>query len=120
MTAFEVFVNGTRLCLAGVDGPGVLTAILTRVEGRNPGETEDDRLGLSVGGLDSSSDRHLSWLASHAVTTGDEVLLRVVQADAVDTPVPGYQETAEETRTRKEAALASLAEELGWTATRPE
>ena len=31
MRVFEVFLNGERLCVAGMDGDGVLSAILSSV-----------------------------------------------------------------------------------------
>jgi hypothetical protein len=67
----EVLVNGRRVCVSGMDGYGVLSAILHRVK-RNPtkypgkvmskAEWSKERIELQVGGLDSTADQHLDWL----------------------------------------------------------
>jgi hypothetical protein len=51
MKAFEVFINGHRLCLAGVGDNGVLSAIVNWVGG----PARDEHIFLSLGGLDSGS-----------------------------------------------------------------
>ena len=46
MVAYEVFLNDKRLCLAGIDGDGVLNAILSYGRGG-----QVDHLHITVGGL---------------------------------------------------------------------
>ena len=57
MIAFEVSLNGKRACVAGVEGFGVLSAILSWVrrhpEKRRQGRTTDEDLTVDVGGLRS-------------------------------------------------------------------
>jgi hypothetical protein len=48
MRAFEVFLNGERLCLAGIAGRCVLTVIIDHVKGKV--DPVDD-VHLNVGGL---------------------------------------------------------------------
>jgi hypothetical protein len=80
MKAFEVFINGHRLCLAGVGDDGVLHAIVNWVGGP---DRED--ISLSIGGLDSVTDEHLRWKAP-TIGVGTEVLVRVVETTSVDPP----------------------------------
>lgn len=83
MKAFEVSINGHRVCLAGVGDAGVLHAIVGWVGGFGPDPNED--LSLSVCGLEKLSDEHLRWHAP-SLGVGAEVLVRVVEAAAVDPP----------------------------------
>lgn len=54
MRAFEVQLNGKRLCLAGVGERGVLTAIIEHIAGLN-----GSNLNLNVGGLFGSTWKHV-------------------------------------------------------------
>ena len=65
MIAFEVFLNGNKVCRAGVGDLGVLTTVLSwvRREGRNtetkePGNIEEE-LTLNVSGLLSAKKEHV-------------------------------------------------------------
>ena len=81
MTALEVFINGHRVCLAGVGDNGVLHAIVNWVGGLDRDETPR----LSVGGLDCDTDQHLSWKVP-SIGVGAEILVRVVETTSVDPP----------------------------------
>lgn len=85
MEAFEVQINGHRLCLAGV-ADGVLSVILNCVGGPERGRDLD----LHVGGLDRGSDEHLRWPVP-SIGVGAEVLVRVVEAAVVDPPEERYR-----------------------------
>ena len=81
MKALEVFINGHRVCLAGVGDDGVLNAIVNWVGGPD----RDQDFFLQVGGLDSRADEHLRWEVP-SIGVGAEVLVRVVEAATVDPP----------------------------------
>lgn len=89
MIAFEVTVNGQRVCTAGIDEWGVLTAILSWVRRRSEqsedGSKVEEELTLDVGGLDSTTPEHLKWMVS-ALQVGDTVSVRVVETEVVDPP----------------------------------
>jgi hypothetical protein len=92
MLSFDVRLNGTSLCRAGVGKAGVLTATVSWVGGspeaaRPGGRTEQGETELDVGGLVTANGDHifLKWL-TRALAPGDEVKLRVVEADVVDPP----------------------------------
>src|SRR5215212_4106000 len=82
MRAFEVFLNGERLCVAGIDGRCVLTVIIDHVKGKL--DPVDD-VDLQVGGLISDTDEHVTWNRTH-LQTGDEVRVRILDSDSADEP----------------------------------
>ena len=120
MIAFEVFLNGNKVCRAGVGDLGVLTTVLSwvRREGRNtetkePGNIEEE-LTLNVSGLISSKKEHVRWSESK-VTIGDEVRVRVVSAESVDPPDDRSTEDPAEDIGRQERYVEQMAKRFGWT-----
>jgi hypothetical protein len=92
MLCFEVMVNGTSLCRAGIGASGVLSATVSWVGGspqaeRAGGRTKEGETELRVGGLYSTEREQVfpEWVA-RVLAPGDEVVLRVVEADSVDPP----------------------------------
>ena len=91
MLCFDVLVNGARICRAGVGTSGVLSAIVSWVgkSARSPrkgGRTEPGETRLHVGGLYNpkpSVNVHPSW-AEQTLKVGDEVAIKVVEADNPD------------------------------------
>ena len=88
MVAYEVFVNGTRRCLAGVGDDGVLTAILSRAAG--PDREPDHH--LHVGGY--ANRESIGWV-EQAVAVGDVIQIRVVDVGVVDEPAERKPEDPE-------------------------
>ena len=85
-TRFEIFKNGKRVCISGINGDGVLSVGLTYV--KHPGQ--EHSLDLQIGGLgmfDGSQGRqhHAGW-PSPVVTTGDEITIRILPAGDYDEP----------------------------------
>ena len=88
MTVFDVYLNGRKMCRAGVGNEGVLTALVswahvqppraTRTRGRARNETQ-----LQVGGL--AHDTHRTWVG-RKLKPGDRVTVSVVKADTFDQP----------------------------------
>ncbi|MET0691366.1 MAG: hypothetical protein ABWZ38_10070 [Candidatus Binatia bacterium] len=120
MIAFEVFLNGNKVCRAGVGDLGVLTTVLSwvRREGRNtetkePGNIEEE-LTLNVSGLLSSKKEHVRWSESK-VTIGDEIRVRVVSAESVDPPDDRSTEDPAEDKGRQERYVEQMAKRFGWT-----
>ena len=120
MIAFEVFLNGNKVCRAGVGDLGVLTTVLSwvRREGRNtetrePGNIEEE-LTLNVGGLISSKNEHVRWSESK-LTVGDEVRVRVVNLESVDPPWDRRTEDSSEDLRRQERYVEQMAKRFGWT-----
>jgi hypothetical protein len=93
MIAFEVSLNGKRVCIAGADDLGVLSTIVSacgklgkKTVPYRPGETYD--VHYSVGGLTSrpnaKQDVHLRWKSIAPLRLGDVVQVKVVETDNVE------------------------------------
>ena len=108
MRAFEVHLNGKRLCLAGVGEKGVLTAIMTHVIGRGKGDLE-----LSVGGLISPTDEHVIW-RNRRLKVGDEVLIKITEAESVDRLRKRYRSNSEQDERNQKVYVRAIAKKFGW------
>lgn len=82
MICFEVWVNGEKVCLAGVSESDVLTCIVD-------GERRGLKSNLHVGGL--VKDEHVRWTQKrHSLEVGDEVIIKIVESDKADEPILKY------------------------------
>ena len=90
MKAFLVAVNGQRVCLAGVGSNGVMgvTAQWTGGKGLEVGSL-DESLKLTVGGLNTATREYVHWEAP-AISTGDEITIKVVESETVDQEYTRY------------------------------
>jgi len=95
MIAFEVHLNGEKLCTAGLRDLSVLTAILNWRQRHadepplNAEELDFEDLRLYVGGLLNVAEGNrefLRWLDLH-LEIGDEVTIKIADANAVDMPI---------------------------------
>ena len=91
MTVFDVYLNGRKICRAGVGEDGVLTTIITWARLTGAAARVARRLGqpaeetnLQVGGL--AGDTHRRWAARN-LKSGDRVTVAVVKADTIDAPI---------------------------------
>ena len=111
MIAFEVLLNGKRICIAGAEDLCVLTADMTATGklGKKTVYEEllDDavpevQLHYSVSGLtrrrDPDRDVHLSWKSVRRLRVGDSLQVRVVEVRKADRPKS--QVSAKEARRR--------------------
>ena len=82
MIAFEVFIAGHRVCLAGVGDEGTFNVIVGCTS-----NAANSYCGyhLSVSGGDRRTDEFFDWSAP-SIGVGSEVTVRVVETDAVDDP----------------------------------
>jgi hypothetical protein len=94
MIAFEVIVNGNKLCDAGIEGLGVLTAILSSAHRVPQPEAEMNQLCppeliLEVSGLQSARNegpgQQMSW-ASKDLKVGDTIVINIKSLEIVDPP----------------------------------
>jgi hypothetical protein len=76
MRAYEVFLNGKRLCVAGVGSDGYISAYITY-------RSEPEATWINVMGLINRKKLYVRWTQRN-LRTGDEVLLRVVDRKSVD------------------------------------
>ena len=108
MRAFEVRLNGKRLCVAGIDGDCVLNVIVNHVLGHGRNE-----LWLTVGGLISATEEHVRWKVPH-LKLGDKVALRIVETDLVDKPVERFRTDSKQDERNSKAYVRAVAKEYGW------
>jgi len=95
MLAMEVLKNGVRVCVAGAQDLGLLTANFTAGGSLGPrawdfsGKITEPHMHLHVGGLTSrkgAPDDHLDWVGHMEIQTGDAVTLRFIEIDEADVP----------------------------------
>jgi hypothetical protein len=94
--AFEIWKNGKKLAVAGLEHSGAVSFMLTWV-GKGAGASsraiegaEIDGLDLRVGGIDSSEssgDESVEWIEDTALRIGDDIQIRLVAADSADAPM---------------------------------
>jgi hypothetical protein len=117
MIAFEIHLNGTKKCTAGIGKPGVLSTTLTWVlrepEGRR---RKSEKMELGVGGLVSRTDDFLEWL-QRDIRLGDEIAIRIVEVANSDAPKTKQRQvmaTPAQIRRNKQALIRKFAKEFGW------
>jgi hypothetical protein len=104
MLCFEVTINGKKMCTAGIEDYGVITAIFSQVKTppqANTEKIEDGRIDepyFTVGGM--VEDAQLEWLGG-ILEIGDEVTIRIIEANETDKPINQYREDPEELKKRK-------------------
>jgi hypothetical protein len=99
MVAFDIRVNGTRLCRPGITADlGVLVASVHWVRSRKQrrGAKSNrirEALQLQIGGLDGSGPHegfHSNW-PSPRLKVGDRIVLSIVETKRVDAPIRRYR-----------------------------
>jgi hypothetical protein len=98
MIAFEVSLNGKRVCLAGIGDDGVLGASVTAIL---PPEEVPTPIWFNVGGL--ANDEHVTWVesSSHprkALEVGDLVQIRIIESETADEPIRRWADKTVETQ----------------------
>jgi hypothetical protein len=94
MIAFEVRLNGRRICIAGAEDLAVLSTIVTASGKLGPKTVParpDDTNGeifFSVGGLtarrDPEKDVHVRWKSITPLTVGDVIQVKVLDVKKAD------------------------------------
>jgi hypothetical protein len=110
MLAFEVTLNGKRLCSAGVGAEGVLTAILTWVH--RHGETGEE-CNMTVSGVTSLPRAHVGWI-DEDLRVGDEVGIKVLDRTEVDVPAMTKPFNPDDDLEAQKAYVRQMAERFGW------
>lgn len=92
MIAFEISLNGKRVCVAGADDLIGLTASVEAfgMLGKNsaplkPDETNCDLL-FAVGGLDAQQKAYQYWQVPTPLKIGDVVQVRILETECPDRP----------------------------------
>jgi hypothetical protein len=84
MLAFEVSVNGERLCIAGTGTSNVVAV------GVGWARRDADTIRFNVGGIVADdSNEHFYWKPP-SIGIGDEITIRLIDADTGDKPDVRY------------------------------
>jgi hypothetical protein len=124
MLAFDVLLNGKKVCTAGVGGDGGLSAIVSaRFDGgeatnRKTSRRVNDELRLYVGGSDNSTSEYIRWQDCR-LCVGDEVCIRIGEGELASKP--RRRERADPAWVAEAEAkyVESAAKRLGWTIVKP-
>jgi hypothetical protein len=81
MRAFEIHLNGKRLCVAGMR-KGIWGVTINWVA--RP-KRSDEIGGFAVSGLIDSTKQHVKW-TSRQLHVGDELRIKLVEKNGVDGP----------------------------------
>lgn len=115
MIAFEVHLNGKKICTAGVGDLGVLTSSLAW-RGPQPyqkgGPVVPEYLRLDVGGLADCGD-HLRW-QDRKLKRGDVVSIKVVEVDSPDRPRERQHPSPTADLRRQKQYVRRMAKKFGW------
>jgi hypothetical protein len=79
MRGMEVHLNGGKLCTAGIRSNAALNATVDVV-----GQDAEYEMTLRVGGLENNE--FVIW-SDRELRVGDEITVRIVETEAIDTPV---------------------------------
>jgi hypothetical protein len=109
MRAFEIHLNGKKLCLAGIGESGVLSAIVNWVARENVGD-----LFMEVGGLVTPVDEHVSWMRQKRLRVGDKIQIRVIEAISVDKPSRTKRPDPAQLLRARKLYVRKMAKEFGW------
>src|SRR6266481_6621716 len=110
MTAYEVFLNDKRLCLAGIDGDCFLILSITHWKQNS----DRDSVHLQVGGRKGLvNGEHVDWTTTQ-LSKDDEVRVRIIESDSADKPKSRKRNPEEELELQKQH-VRRMAKQLGWT-----
>ena len=84
MIAFEIYVNGQKVCTAGSAGLDALTTGITFSRPKQPAQREAGTY-LTIGGVVIEPEEIVNW-DHRQLHIGDMVEVRVVDASEVDEP----------------------------------
>ncbi len=117
MITFEVSLNGSSICTAGVGDLGVLTTTVSWVRressDKNPGDIVEE-LTLEVGGLVAVTKEHVRW-TDGSVAAGDELIIRIVNQESADPPTERRRTEPKEDIEAQKRYVEQMAKRLGWT-----
>jgi hypothetical protein len=123
MIAFEIAIDGEKVCTAGVSPSGVTsaTANWVRRPARDPTSGEpisgafEEELTLEVGGLMHDPDGaavHLTWLRQ-PLKPGQRITVAVIETESADPPQSRQREEPARAAQRKREYYERLRHEYG-------
>jgi hypothetical protein len=116
MIAFRIFRNDSDVCLAGVEGLGVLTAIVTWAnrdgEFTESGQPEES-LDLTIGALHTVTQENRMW-PTHCLSVGERITIQIEDSEGVMQPTETriYSDDFKLEAAKQNAR--DMAKKLGW------
>lgn len=92
MIVFEVAINGKKIKSCGTENCSVLNVILNSVGFKSADDLGD--LHLRMGGMTDPDEENVSYhfrFGEIPLKIGDEVSVRIVEANEADTPIKRYR-----------------------------
>ena len=114
MLAFEIHLNGKKLCTAGIGEQGVLSTIINWRLGDSQDHRQiEEEIRLQVGGFVSRSEEYVDWL-KEGLRRGDELTIRIVEVASADTPLKKRRENPAARLRNQKAYVRGMAKRFGW------
>ena len=121
MIAFEIYINGVKICTAGVDSDyGVLTSILSwakrdlsQFSDKVRKKVSEEELKLTVGGhktYGKNDHEGLQWIGRY-LNIGDEITINIIDTLEVDEPKTKKRQDPEFVEKQKFKSYQKLKEE---------
>jgi hypothetical protein len=110
MRAFEIYLNGKRLCLAGIGDDGVLNTTVDSVVGRGRNRNQQT---LRVGGLISPTAEYVIW-KRRRLKIGDEVRVKIVETASIDRPKERIRIDPKADLKRQKQYVRDMSKKFGW------
>src|SRR5882724_9517790 len=108
MRAFEVSLNGKRVCVAGVGDHGVLTAMVEYVL-----RPDGKEMSLEVGGLITPQKEHVRWIRQD-LEMGDEVRVKLVESGTADVAIKRHRDDPKKSVEAQKRYAREIAKKFGW------
>jgi hypothetical protein len=116
MITFRVFRNDSEVCLAGVEGLGVLSAIVTWAnrdgEFTESGQPEES-LDLTIGALHTATQENRMW-PTHRLTVGERITIQIEDSEDFMEPSETRIYSDEHKLEATKQNARDLAKKLGW------
>jgi len=107
MRAYEVFLNGKPLCVAGVGNDGYISAYVTY-------RSRENDTWIAIVGLVKRKKIYVRWKRKD-LRVGDEVLLKIVDRKSVDKyKISGRLEDTKKVEESTKRYVRGAAKRLGW------
>ncbi|MBI2680815.1 MAG: hypothetical protein HYX25_07400 [Candidatus Solibacter usitatus] len=107
MRAFKIYLNGKRLCVAGMEQGNLLFSV-------SCGENKQGRGGIGLGMTGSSTTQETVRWQQRSLRMNDRVQITIVETKSAD-KFEVLQKAPRDARKYEKAYVRRLAKEFGWT-----
>ncbi len=121
MRALQIHINGKKICTASVLDDGSIGAAVRSVIRPLPATSRKrpkEDLALEVSGFFASTLEYVRWKTPR-LHTGDEILIKILDADRVDKPTTREREDPNLIINEEKKYVENAAKRLGWKIVKP-